>query len=118
MHVGTQHLQERDAHQLREMDANQKNRDRIMADIYGSQEGILLESGLVDSYDEAHFNAKLVSLAHIWDNLFPGFYKWFSKNCKVLLCKSFILSARQELGIEDRFYTNGLELKHKLQKKI
>ena len=46
-----------------------------MADIYGSQRGILLESGLVDSYDEADFNVKLVSLDHIWDNLFPGFHK-------------------------------------------
>lgn len=27
------------------------------------------------------------------------------------------MSARQSLGIEGRFYTNGLELKHKLQKK-
>ena len=75
----------------------------------------MLESGLVDSYDEAHFNAKLVSLAHIWDNIFPGFYKWFSKNRKILFCKSVILSIRQELGIEDRFYENGLELKYKLQ---
>ena len=71
----TQHLQKRDAHQLKEIGANEKNRDRIMADIYGSQRGILLESGLVDSYDEADFNVKLVSLAHIWDNLFPGFHK-------------------------------------------
>lgn len=30
---------------------------------------------------------------------------------------SLIMSARQSLGIEGRFYTNGLELKHKLQKK-
>ena len=74
-----------------------------MADIYGSQRGILLESGLVDSYDEADFNVKLVSLAHIWVNLVPGFHKWFSKNRKVLFCESVILSARQGLGIEDRY---------------
>ena len=70
------------------MGANQKNRDRIMADIYGSQGGILLESRLVDSYDEADFNVKLVSLVYIWDNLVPGFHKWFSKNRKVLFCES------------------------------
>ena len=104
----TQHLQERDAHQLKEMGANQKNRDRIMADLYGSQRDILLESGLVDSYDEADFNVKLVSLAHIWDNLVPGFHEWFSKNRKVLFCESVVLSALQELGIEDRFYKMGL----------
>jgi len=27
------------------------------------------------------------------------------------------MSSRRALGIEGRFYTNGLELKHKLQKK-
>lgn len=70
-----------------------------------------MESGLVDSYDEADFNVKLVLLAHIWDNLVLGFHKWFSKNSKVLFCESVILSARQELGIENRFYTNGLEFK-------
>ena len=74
-----------------------------MADIYGSQGGILLKSRLVDSYDEADFNVKLVSLVHIWDNLVPGFHKWFSKNRKVLFCESVILSARQGLGIEDRY---------------
>ena len=37
-----QHLQERDAHQLKEMGANQKNRDRILADIYGSQRSIFV----------------------------------------------------------------------------
>ena len=99
------------------MGANQKNRDRIMAHTYGSHRGILLESGLVDSYDEVDFNVKLFSSAHIWDNLFPEFHKWFSKNRKVLFCESVILSARQELGIENRFDTNRFELKHKLQKK-
>ena len=89
-----------------------------MANIYGSQRGILLESRLVNSYDEADFNVKLVSLAHIWDNLVLGFHKWFSKNWKVLFCESVILSARQELGIEDRFYTNGLELKQLQKKKL
>ena len=77
-----------------------KNRDRIMADIHGSQRDILLESGLVDFYDKADFNVKLFLLAHIWDNLVPGFHKWFSINRKVLFCESVILSARQEQGIE------------------
>ena len=70
----TQHLPERDAHQLKEIGTNQKNRDRIMADTYESQKGILLENGLVDSYDEPDFNVKYVSLAHIWDNLVPWFH--------------------------------------------
>ena len=70
-----------------------------------------MESGLFDSYDEADFNVKLVLLAHIWDNLVPGFHKWFSKNRKVLFYESVILSARQELGIENRFYAIGLEFK-------
>jgi hypothetical protein len=29
-----------------------------------------------------------------------------------------VMSARKALGIHGRFYTNGLELEHKLQKKL
>ena len=39
------------------------------------------------------------------------------KNREKLFCNRLIISAREKLGMEGWFYTNGLELKHKLQKK-
>lgn len=53
----------------------------------------------------------------MWDDLVPGFHAWFDKNRSKLFKDCLIVSARQALGIEGRFTTNGLELKHKLQKK-
>lgn len=88
-----------------------------MADIYGCQEQILLENGLADSEDPADYEAKLASLKDVWDSLVPGFYEWFDKHRSEQFKTCLIYSARQELGLSGYFYTSGLELKHKLQKK-
>ena len=88
-----------------------------MADIYGSQDEILLQNGLVDADDESDFKAKLESLKPLWTDLVPGFHHRFEINRSKQFKDYLILSARQTLGIDGRFYTNGLELKHKLQKK-
>jgi len=88
-----------------------------MADIYGSQSDVLLQSGLADAEDEQDFDVKLDSLKSVWDKAVPGFHEWFRKNRAQQFKESLIMSARKCLGIEGRFYTNGLELKHKLQKK-
>ena len=113
----TQHMQERDLHKLKCLGANQRTQGRIMADIYGSQDEILLQNGLADADDESDFEAKLESLKPLWSDLVPGFHHWFESNRSKQFKDCLILSARQILGIEGRFYTNGLELKHKLQKK-
>lgn len=42
----TQHMQERDLYKLKGLGANQRLQARIMADIYGSQDEILLQNGL------------------------------------------------------------------------
>ena len=47
----------------------------------------------------------------------PGFQHWFESNRSKQFNDCLILSAQQTLGIDGRFYTNDLELKHKLQKK-
>ena len=88
-----------------------------MADIYGCQEQILLENGLADSEDPADYEAKLVSLKDVWESLVPGFHDGFDKHRSEQFKTCLINSARQQLGLSGRFYTNGLELKHKLQKK-
>ena len=71
-----------------------------------------------EDLDEEDFDVKLESLKTVWQQGAPGFHEWFKKNQTEKFKASLILSSRQSLGIEGRFYTNGLELKHKLQKKM
>ena len=113
----TQHLQERDCYQIRSMGGNQRTQTRIMADIYGSQNEVLLQSGLADAEDESDFDAKLESLRATWEDLVPGFHRWFTCNRSRIFKECLVQSVRKECCIQGRFYTNGLELKHKLQKK-
>ena len=113
----TQHMQERDAHHLRTLGCNRRTLERVMADIYGSQTESMLQSGLADADDESDFDVKLQSLEDVWEDLAPGFHDWFLKRRAEYFKSCLILSARETLGIKGRFYTNGLELKHKLQKK-
>lgn len=113
----TQHLQKADARKLHEMGLNEKNKSKILASIYGSQTEISLEKGLADAEDEVDFNIKLESLESTWESLIPGFHAWFGNKRGDVFRESLILSARDSLGISGRYTTNGLELKHKLQKK-
>ena len=113
----TEHIQKRDRLKLQNMGAGQHNSDRIMADINGYQNDVLLQTGLADAINEDDFMAKCESLGHIWDNLVPEFNRWFKRKRGSLFIESAILSARENAGIEGRFYTHGLELKHRPQKK-
>ncbi len=113
----TQHLENRDAEKLRAIGCNSKVISRIMSDIYGTQNEILLENGLADADDEDDFDAKLESLKPVWEEIAPGFSTWFEKRRSMVFKECLILTARRELGIHGRFTSNGLELKHKLQKK-
>ena len=88
-----------------------------MTDIYGSQDDVLLHNGLADADDPEDFQIKLARLETVWESLVPGFHRWFTKHRSEQFKTWLVLSARQNLGITGRFYTNGLELKHRLQKK-
>ena len=44
----TQHIENSDAEKLRSLGVNDKDRYRMMADIYGLQNEILLQNGLAD----------------------------------------------------------------------
>lgn len=88
-----------------------------MSDIYGTQDAVPLHNGLADAEDEYDFDTKLESLKPVWEEIAPGFDHWFKSNRSKLFKDCLVLSARENLGIEGRFYTNGLELKPKLQKK-
>jgi len=113
----TQHMKERDAQKLKSMGCNEKTQKRIMADIYGCQDQLLLENGLADADDPQDFDVKLASLKDVWERVAPGFHQWFAKHRSEQFKTCLVQSAREELGLDGRFYTNGLELKHKLQKK-
>ena len=68
----------------------------------------MLQSGLADADDEDDFNVKLSSVKDIWEDIAPGYWDWFVKNHKVLFIDCLVLSARDGLGREGRFYNNGL----------
>ena len=49
-----------------------------MADIYGRHYGAVQELGLADSTDVEDICAKFKNLRETWDELCPGFPKWFN----------------------------------------
>lgn len=58
----TQHMQERDVHKLKTLGCTQRSQSRVMSDIYGTQDAVLLQNGLADAENECDFDAKLESL--------------------------------------------------------
>ena len=76
----TQHIQTRDKEQLNKMKANERAMNKIMTDIYGQQDGYVIQHGFADADDAENVSAKLQSLQQIWESLVPGFYSWFFKN--------------------------------------
>ena len=99
----TQHLENRDVEKLRALGCNQRVISRIMSDIYGTQNEVLLENGLADADDEEDFEVKLESLKPIWEDSAPGFSTWFEKRRSSIFKECLIQSARRELGINGRF---------------
>ena len=57
-----QHLEKTDIEKLKEYCPCDTDRKRIMADIYGTQNSLLLEHGLADAENEEDFSVKLASL--------------------------------------------------------
>ena len=89
-----------------------------MADICGTQNSLLLESALADAENEEDFIVKLACLQAVWDNISPGFHDQFKKRTSDIFIDCLILNSRGRHGISKLFTTNGLELKHWLQKKV
>ena len=53
------------------------------------------------------------------DNIAPGFHHWFKKRrSDIFIDCCLVFSSRERHGISTRITTNGLELKHRLQKKV
>lgn len=113
----TQHVQNRDSYKLKQLGANIRTTNRIMSDIYGTQNGFVAEFGLADASDPEDFEVKLESLQSIWESLIPGFHAWFRSNRSTIFKSNLVLSARKHLNIKGRFYSNTVESEHRLQKK-
>ena len=67
----TQHMTERYLQKLTSLGCNQRSQSRVMADIYGMQDDVLLQNGLADAEDECDFDAKLESLKPVWEEIAP-----------------------------------------------
>ena len=62
--------------------------------------------------------AMLDSLQPVWDNNVPGFHHCFKQWRSEMFIECLILSTRERHRISGRFTNNGLELRHRLQKKM
>ena len=113
----TWHMQGRDKEQLNKMKANERAINKIMTDIYGQQDGYVIQHALADAENAEDFSAKLQSLQQIWESLVPGFYNWFFKNHAQKFKECLTRLAQEQLEINIRYYNNNLELKHRQQKK-
>ena len=106
------HLQKNDAQKIRELVRQKGALKNIICDIYGRNYGGVKELGLVDSTDIDDFRIKLESLKSVWDNLCPGFHKWFSKNRASFFEQSVIESARTGTKVQGVYYNNSIESQH------
>ena len=57
-----EHMQKKNRLKLQNMGAGQRNSDRIKAEIYGSQNNVLLQTGIADAINKDGFMAKFESL--------------------------------------------------------
>lgn len=103
----TQHMQERDALKLQSLGCNQQGKASIMADIYGSQNDVLLQNGLADAEDEKDFDVKLDSLKNVWKKKAPGFHDWFSRNRSQHFKESLVMFSRKALVSKDASIQTG-----------
>ena len=84
----------------------------IICDIYGQNYGGVKELGKVDSNNINDFWIKLESLKIVWDNLCPGFHKWFSKKQASFFEQSVIESAQTGTEVQGVYCNNSIESQH------
>ena len=68
-----QHLEKNDLDELKCHCSNASDQQRIVADIYGSQNKVLLQDRLADVIDSVDFQAKLSSLKPVGIGIAPAF---------------------------------------------
>ena len=77
----------------------------------------MMEYGLADSKDVDDLTTMLESFRESWENLCPGFHKWFVSNRKAIFQNSVIECARKNTNVHGLFYNNRIECQHYLEKK-
>ena len=77
----------------------------------------MIEYGLADSKNANDLTTRLESLRESWQNLCPGFYKWFVNMRKVIFQNNIIECARRNTNVHGLFYNNSIECQHYLGKK-
>ncbi|XP_057298383.1 uncharacterized protein LOC130629260 [Hydractinia symbiolongicarpus] len=108
------HMSDRDKKKLTQLGA--KGQKNFLADIYGINDGVVMELGLASAEDEDDFKAKLDSLKENWEDLAPTFHDWFSRNRGKQFIESVIESAREGSGLDGLFYNNAIESLHSILK--
>ncbi len=109
-----QHIMERDAAILSQMNATFHRKKKMLPDIYGSE---LFQAGSVDADDQYDLEAKFASLKETWNTMLPGFHDWLKKKRINLFIEFINRSPLDRATLGNSFYNNWLEVLHKLQKK-
>ena len=73
------HQQKNDAQKIRKHVRQKEALKKTICDTYCRNYRRVKELRLVDSTDIDDFQIKLENLKNVWNNLCPGFHKWFSK---------------------------------------
>ena len=84
---------------------------KILADIYVCQYGSVKELGLADSSAIKKFDSNLDNVKEQWEQLCPGFYKWFVAKQKTFQEK-VIEEARKESNVYGLYCNNNVESMH------
>ena len=81
----------------------------ILRDIFGSQDGEVFNTGLVDSDSEEAFDVGLGRIYQRWEQLAPGLHKWFLTHQADVFCRHMIRPIREQaqLGSPPEKFTNN-----------
>ena len=90
-----QYRENNDAEKLCSLGVNAKDPSNIMADIYGSQNRILLQNKLAGTENANDFKTRLHSLQPAWDNIVPGVHHWVKEWRSEIFIECLILSTKE-----------------------
>ena len=78
------HLQKSDKRKLQQLVPKKGSEaiNQILRDIYSCQYGSIKKYGLADSKDPNDLNERIEKLKYKWEELCPGFHKWFVEKRK------------------------------------
>ena len=115
------HLRSNIVNHLKSVGVNESNRRCITADIFGQQQGVRFEEGIVDSEDSEEFRFWLGSLNSVWFDRVGEkgwqFHDWFVKNKADLMETKLLKPIRIRAGLGQPpkpFYSNRVECSNSL----